>query len=135
MVRFLPIVVALAALAAGCKPSEKPVKPIDPKESYGMVLNDFAVLIDVREEAELKKSGTAKPAKWIPFSKIEKNAPEWLEFKKSFPKDKQAIFYCAGGGRAQLAAESAAKDGIEARNMGGFKDWAQAGLPTRALTP
>jgi rhodanese-related sulfurtransferase len=131
MFRTIPILVVLAALVSACPGADKPVRSIDAKESYGMVLNDFAVLVDVREEAELKKSGTAQPAKWIPFSKIQKGSPEWQEFKKSFPKGKQAIFYCAGGGRAQIAAESAAKDGIEARNMGGFKDWMEAGLPTR----
>src|SRR3954452_7188999 len=100
-----------------------------------MLLNDFAVLVDVREEKELKASGTAQPAKWVPFSKIEKNDPEWIAFKSSFPKGKQAIFYCGGGGRAQIAAESAARDGIQARNMGGFSDWQKAGLPVRKLTP
>jgi rhodanese-related sulfurtransferase len=122
---------AALALAAGCKPDPKPVTSIDAKESYGMILNDFAVLVDVREEAELKKTGTAEKAKWIPFSKIEKGSPEWTAFKASLPRDKQVIFYCAGGGRAQIAAENSAADGVQARNMGGFEQWVAAGLPIR----
>jgi rhodanese-related sulfurtransferase len=96
-----------------------------------MVLNDFAVLVDVREEDELMKSGTATPARWLPFSKIQHGSPDWSEFKKAFPRNKQAVFYCAGGGRAQIAAEDIAKDGVQARNMGGFSDWAGAGLPVK----
>jgi len=134
MRRLSLALLALVALTA-CTPKPKDVKAIDPKETYGMVLNDFAVLVDVREAEELKKSGAAQPAKWIPFSKIQHGSAEWSEFKKAFPKGKQAIFYCAGGGRAQIAAEDIAKDGVQARNMGGFSDWAAAGLPTRRTTP
>ena len=121
---------ALLVLGQACTSKPKEVKPIDPKETYGMALNDFAVVVDVREADEIRKSGKAAPAKWLPFSKIQHGSPEWSEFKKNFPKTKQAVFYCAGGGRAQIAAEDIAKDGVQARNMGGFSDWVKAGLPT-----
>jgi rhodanese-related sulfurtransferase len=40
------------------------------------------------------------------------------------------VTYCASGGRAALAAAMLQELGYEnVRHMGGFKDWAEKGLP------
>ena len=40
------------------------------------------------------------------------------------------ILYCAAGGRAALAGKTLQELGFgEVYNLGGFKDWAEAGLP------
>jgi rhodanese-related sulfurtransferase len=101
-----------------------------PLEAYGMLRNDFAVLVDVREADELK-DGMAAPAKWVPTSKIEKNDPEWQQFVAQLPKDKQIIFYCAVGVRAGKAAAKLAEQGFRTGNIGGYTDWLKAGLPTK----
>lgn len=101
-----------------------------PHEAYGVLQNGFAVLVDVRESEEVK-SGIATPAQWMPTSKIESQSVEWQEFVKKLSKDKQVIFYCAKGGRAGRVAALLAKEGFKTANMGGYADWAQAGLPVR----
>jgi rhodanese-related sulfurtransferase len=117
---------------AGCTKKEgvRPVEKLSAFEAYGSVQNDFAILVDVREEPELKK-GLAQPALWFPTSKIEADGEEWKQFVKGLPKKKQIIFYCAGGSRAQDAAEKLAAEGYRTGNMGGFSDWQALGLPVR----
>lgn len=126
------MVVLLAVFFNGCtkKDGVKPVEKMTAFEAFGSLQNGFAVLVDVREEPELK-AGLAEPALWMPTSKIESNSEEWKNLVKSLPKDKQIIFYCAGGSRAQDAAETLAKQGFRTANMGGFEDWQKTGLPTR----
>ena len=45
-------------------------------------------------------------------------------------KGKTIITYCASGGRSALAGRTLKEFGYEkVLNLGGFKDWAEAGLP------
>jgi rhodanese-related sulfurtransferase len=47
---------------------------------------------------------------------------------KNFAKDKTVILYCASGGRAALAGKALKDLGYErVYNLGGFKDWTEAG--------
>lgn len=104
---------------------------MSPMEAMGELRNDFAVLVDVREDSEIKESGMAEPAKWMPTSKINANDPEWQKFVQQLPKDKRIVFYCAAGGRAGKVAELLSSQGFRTANIGGFKDWAAAGLPVK----
>jgi rhodanese-related sulfurtransferase len=122
--------VASSTLLSACTRTPAAVTRIQPLETYGMLRNDFAVLVDVREKEELAR-GMAEPALWFPTSKIEDSPDEWKSFVAKLPKDKQIIFYCAGGGRAGDAAEKVAAQGYKAANMGGYADWVKAGLPVR----
>ena len=106
------------------------VAQVSVKEAEGLIRNDFAVLVDVREDDEIK-SGMAAPARWFPTSKIEADDPSWKEFVSKLPKDKQIVFYCAAGVRAGQAAAKLAGQGFKVGNMGGFKDWKAAGLPVK----
>jgi rhodanese-related sulfurtransferase len=119
--------------STGCTRSaskQASVSRVKPLETYGLLRNEFAVLVDVREKAELAR-GMAEPARWFPTSKIEDSPAEWKAFVATLPKDKQIIFYCAGGGRSQDAAEKVAAEGYKAANMGGYADWVKAGLPVK----
>ena len=119
---------AILALA-GCEPKKLSVSAISPMEAAGMQRNGFAVILDVREEDEVRYSGLAQGAKWIPTSRIQVDAPEWRALLSSVGKDQKLAIYCAGGMRAQKAAELAAAAGVSAVNLGGFSDWKKAGLP------
>lgn len=101
-----------------------------PTEAEGMLRNDFAVLVDVREADEIKE-GMAARAEWMPLSKIEANAPDWQDFVKKLPKDKTVIVYCRSGRRSGIVADKLAQMGYKTANMGGFSDWQAAGLPTK----
>ena len=109
-------------------------RQVDPREAQGMLLNRLAVLIDVREKEEMGK-GIAKPAQWMPMSKIEAQHADWKSFKEKFKgEDTMLIFYCAVGGRAGKVAQLLSKEGFSTGNMGGFRDWVKAKLPVRECT-
>ncbi len=109
--------------------SSAPVEKIEPKAAAALVEKNQATLVDVREEDEVT-AGMAKPAQWFPLSKLMKDPAAFKEFLAKLPKGK-VIFYCAVGGRAGRAAEQAKALGYDVANMGGFKDWKGAGLPTK----
>ncbi|MBK7862589.1 MAG: sulfurtransferase [Archangiaceae bacterium] len=105
------------------------VEKVDPKSAAAQVEKGTASLVDVREEDEVT-SGMAKPAKWFPLSKVNADPAAFKAFLAALPKGK-VVFYCAAGGRAGKAAEKAAALGYTTANMGGYSDWAAAGLPTK----
>ena len=130
----MPIFVIIFFSLGGCfskTPIKQEVTRVSPREAMGLLSNQFAVLVDVREEGEIKESGIASGATSIPLSKIEAGDPKWQEFQKRLSKDKQVIFYCRSGGRAGSAAQRLADQGYKAANMGGFDDWKDAGLPVQ----
>jgi rhodanese-related sulfurtransferase len=54
--------------------------------------------------------------------------PESPYHDKNFAKNKSVIVYCASGGRSALAGKVLKDMGYEqVYNLGGFKDWAEAG--------
>lgn len=121
----------LSFFGIGCnKISGNPVSAVTPMEASGMLRNDFAVLVDVREADEVK-GGMAQPAQWMPMSEIKEGNPRWVQFVEKLPKDKQIILYCAKGGRAGKVATMLVEKGFRTANMGGFSDWAKAGLPIK----
>jgi rhodanese-related sulfurtransferase len=126
--------IALAAVAAlgvslAARADAPKVEKIAPKAAAELAEQGKATIIDVREQDEVN-AGMAKPAKWFPLSKIKKDPEAYKAFLSKQPKGK-LIFYCAMGYRAEQAAEEAAKLGYPAGNLGGFKDWRAAGLPTK----
>jgi rhodanese-related sulfurtransferase len=96
-----------------------------------MVSSGKALLVDVREEHELRESGLAEGAQWMPMSKMDEDEPDWAAFKAALPKDKPIFLYCAAGARSGRVAEFLAQDGYQTVNIGGFKDWVRAGLPVK----
>lgn len=102
-------------------------------EAHKLVQAGKAILIDVREEHEVRESGVAEGAQWMPMSKMDGDEPEWATFKASLPKDKTIFLYCAVGGRSGRVAEFLAQDGYATENLGGFKDLKAAGLPVKKI--
>ncbi len=105
------------------------MQSITPLETQGLMKNDFAVVLDVREESEVKE-GMIQGAQWMAKSKIDANAPEWKAFLDKHPKDKEIILYCRSGHRSGIVADALAEKGYKVSNLGGFNTWQAAGLPT-----
>ena len=83
----------------------------------------------MREAPEVEKTGKVAGAVNVSRSFLEFRAdPDSPSYDKNFAKDKKVIVYCASGGRAALSGKLLKDLGYErVYNLGGFKDWADAG--------
>jgi len=63
--------------------------------------------------------------------------PQSSYHKAQFAQDKRYVFFCAGGLRSALAAQTAQRMGLKpvAHIRGGFGAWKSAGGPVEALPP
>ena len=88
-----------------------------------------ALVVDVRDAAEVEKSGKVAGAVHIPRGMLEFRAdPDTPYYDKDFAKDKTVIVYCASGGRAALSGQALKEMGYDdVYNLGGFGDWAESG--------
>ena len=104
------------------------VPKISGKEAQDMIA-DGAVIIDVRDSAEVAQTGKAAGAIHIPRGSLEFKADlSTPTAEKSLAFDKPVILHCASGGRAALAGKLLKDMGYEkVYNLGGFKDWVEAG--------
>lgn len=98
-------------------------------ETRRMMAEENALLVDVRDAAELQASGKAKDALHVPRGVLEFKAdPESPSHEPAFDKSRPVIIYCAAGGRAALAGKALKDLGYEkVYNLGGFKDWVEGG--------
>jgi rhodanese-related sulfurtransferase len=104
------------------------VPKISGKEAQEMVAQG-AVLVDIRDSAELAATGKAAGAVHIPRGSLEFKADlSSPTAEKALAHDKPVILHCASGGRAALAGKLLKEMGFQkVYNLGGFKDWAEAG--------
>ena len=88
-----------------------------------------ALIVDVRDSAELAQTGKIAGAVHIPRGSIEMKADLTAPTADTnFSHDRPVIVHCAGGGRAALAGKALKEMGYEkVYNLGGFKDWVAAG--------
>lgn len=103
---------------------------IQPEEAAKLVAEGKAVLVDCREASEWKETGVAAPAVLLPKSDFDGHQKQWKEFLAR-NKGKQVLVYCRTGRRSGLVANALAAQGVKTANVGGLKDWKDAGLPTR----
>ena len=105
------------------------VPRITPAEAREMIAKGNTLVVDVRDAPEVEKSGKAAGAVHVSRGMLEFRAdPESPYHDKNFAKDKNVILYCASGGRAALAGKVLKDMGYgHVYNIGGFKDWADAG--------
>lgn len=84
------------------------------------------LLVDVREPSEYR-SGHAPGATNIPLSTLTERLGDLGT------EDRPIAFICQSGARSARAAATAARNGVEARNVsGGMLAWQRAGLPAEA---
>src|ERR1700751_5376069 len=100
-----------------------------PAQAQEMIAKGNTLVLDVREPPEVEKTGKVAGAVNVSRSFLEFRAdPESPSHDKNFAQDKSVIVYCASGGRAALSGKLLKDMGYErVYNLGGFKDWADAG--------
>jgi len=93
------------------------------------------VFVDIRDIRELNRDGRVPGAFHCPRGMLE----FWLDpqskyHKPVFAEDKRFVFFCAGGLRSALAAQTAQRMGLKpvSHLAGGFGAWREAGGPVQA---
>ena len=105
------------------------VPRITPAQAREMMAKDNILVVDVRDAAEVEKSGKVSGAVNVSRGMLEFRAdPESPYHDKNFDKDKMVILYCASGGRSALAGKVLKDMGYDrVHNLGAFKEWAESG--------
>jgi rhodanese-related sulfurtransferase len=108
------------------------VPRVDAREAERLAAEEDALLLDVREPAELAQTGKVRGAVNVPRGLLEfKAEPTMPSHDPAFRKDRPVVIYCAAGARAALAGKALKDLGFErVYNLGGFKDIVEAGMPT-----
>ena len=101
-------------------------------EAIPLAGGENVVLVDIRDIRELKRDGRVPGAFHCPRGMLE----FWIDpaspyFKRVFGEDKKFVFFCAGGQRSALAAQTAQRMGLKpvAHIREGFGGWKKAGGP------
>ncbi len=105
------------------------VPKITMAETKALVAGGKAVIVDVRDSAELAQTGKVGARLHIPRGSLEFRADATTSYHDpNLDPAKTVIVYCAAGSRAALAGKVLKDMGYgDVRNLGGFKDWADAG--------
>ena len=108
------------------------VARIPPIDAIAVHKKGSAVFVDVRDSADIAKSGTVAGAHRIPRGFIEFAADDSSPFHNPvLKKDADIYLLCGLGGQAALAGQRLKEMGfMSVTNIGGFKDWKEAGGPT-----
>jgi rhodanese-related sulfurtransferase len=112
--------------------AEKEIETVAVEEALALHGRDDVVLVDIRDIRELQRDGRVPGAFHCPRGMLE----FWIDpqshyHKPVFAEDKRFIFFCAGGLRSALAAQTAHRMGLKpvAHIRGGFGAWKAAGGP------
>ena len=111
------------------------VETLPTEEAIKLAGRDDVVLVDIRDIRELQREGRVPGAFHCPRGMLE----FWIDpqspyHKPKFAQDKRFVFFCAGGLRSALAAQTAQRMGLKpvAHIKGGFGAWKKAGGPVEA---
>ncbi|MBN8957946.1 MAG: rhodanese-like domain-containing protein [Rhizobiales bacterium] len=115
--------------------AEREIETLSVGEAIKLQGRDDVVLIDIRDIRELQRDGRVPGAFHCPRGMLE----FWIDpassyHKDTFAQDKKYVFFCAGGLRSALAAQTAQRMGLKpvAHIEGGFGAWKKAGGPVEA---
>ena len=118
-----------------CEAAEREIETLPVEDAVRLAGRDDTVLVDIRDIRELQREGRVPGAFHCPRGMLE----FWIDpngsyFKPVFGQDKKFVFFCAGGMRSALAAQTAQRMGLKpvAHIRGGFGAWKQAGGPVEA---
>jgi rhodanese-related sulfurtransferase len=105
------------------------VPKITPAQAKDMIAKGDTLVVDVRDAPEVAASGKVAGAVHVSRGMLEFRAdPQSPYHDKNFAKDKTVILYCASGGRSALGGKVLRDLGYDkVFNLGGFKDWVEAG--------
>jgi rhodanese-related sulfurtransferase len=115
-----------------CEAAEREIETLATEEAIKLAGRDDVVLVDIRDIRELQREGRVPGAFHCPRGLLE----FWIDpqspyHKPKFAEDKKFVFFCAGGLRSALAAQTAHRMGLKpvAHIKGGFGAWKKAGGP------
>lgn len=123
---FLALALILAMIFGGGIMSRlRGFKNIEPFQAVQFMNHDDALLVDVREEREVKE-GIIRDARHIPLGKLKQNLNELENYK-----EKPIIVACRSGHRSATACAMLRKEGFATvyNLRGGVMAWQSAGLP------
>jgi len=102
---------------------------ISPKDCVDRHARGELTVLDVREVAEVRGSGTASGGVHAPLMRLaDKADPRHPDHDTALSPETPVAVFCASGGRSQMAAELLLKLGYkEVYNLGGFGDWCAGG--------
>jgi len=112
--------------------AEKEIETLSVEQAIALHGRDDVVLVDIRDIREVQREGRVPGAFHCPRGMLEFWIdPETSYHKPIFAEDKRFVFFCAGGLRSALAAQTAQKMGLKpvAHIAGGFGAWRKAGGP------
>jgi rhodanese-related sulfurtransferase len=118
--------------------AEREVETLSSEDAVGLHGRDDVVFVDIRDIRELNRDGRVPGAFHCPRGMLE----FWIDptssyHKPLFAQDKRFVFFCAGGLRSALAAQTAQHMGLKpvAHVSGGFGGWKKAGGPVDTEPP
>ena len=118
--------------------AEKEIENLSIEQAIGLHGQDDVVLVDIRDIRELQRDGKVPGAFHCPRGMLEFWIdPESPYHKPVFAQAKRYVFFCAGGLRSALAAQTAQTMGLKpvAHIKGGFGAWKKAGGPVEEPEP
>jgi rhodanese-related sulfurtransferase len=118
--------------------AEKEIENLAVEQAIGLHGRDDVLLVDIRDIRELQRDGRVPGAFHCPRGMLEFWIdPESPYHKDVFAQDKTYVFFCAGGMRSALAAQTAKRMGLKpvAHIRGGFGAWRKSGGPVEAPAP
>ncbi len=118
--------------------AEREVETLLVEDALKLHGRDDVVLVDIRDIRELQREGKVPGAFHCPRGMLEFWIdPESHYHKPQFAQDKRFVFFCAGGLRSALAAQTAQRMGLKpvAHIRGGFGAWKTAGGPVEQVEP
>lgn len=118
--------------------AEREIETLETTDALALHGRDDVVLVDIRDIRELQRDGRVPGAVHCPRGMLE----FWIDpdspyHKPAFAQDKQYVFFCAGGLRSALAAQTAHRMGLKpvAHVRGGFGAWKKLGGPVDMTEP
>jgi rhodanese-related sulfurtransferase len=108
------------------------IETIPAAEAVKLKDDPNVVLVDLRDIRELNRDGRVPGAFHAPRGMLEFWIdPESHYYKEIFGSGKKFVFFCAGGLRSALAAQTVQRMGLTpvAHIGGGFNGWKEAGGP------
>jgi rhodanese-related sulfurtransferase len=114
--------------------AEREVENLSIEDALKLHGRDDVVFVDLRDIRELHREGRMPGAFHCARGMLEFWIdPESPYHKPVFAQDKRFVFFCAGGWRSALAAQTAQRMGLKpvAHVRGGFGEWKKAGGPVQ----
>ena len=120
-------------IKALCAEAERDIETLSVDEVLAVKDDPNVQLVDIRDIRELWRDGTIPGATHAPRGMLEFWVdPDSPYYREEFGSGKKFIFYCAGGMRSALAAQSVHRMGLApvAHMAGGYGAWVKANGPT-----